>query len=78
MGDLVSLNVKTNVAEAEGVGSSSFSGILVPRYLHNHMVKDIVPIHNWVITMFSTVVLFLWSSLRTMRGRNFCCLTLLS
>ena len=51
------------------------SGILVQKYLHDRMAKNIAPIHNWEIAMFSTVVLFLWSSLRTIIGRDFCCLT---
>ena len=54
------------------------SGILVQRCPHDLMAKNISPIHNWAIAMFSTVVLFLWSSLGTMRGRSFGCFTCLS
>ena len=32
------------------------SGILVRRYLHDCMAKNIAPIQNWAITMFLTVV----------------------
>ena len=56
MGDLASLNVKKMLRRRRVLVCHLSSRILVRRYSPDRMAKNIAPIHNWEIAMFSTVV----------------------
>ena len=49
------------------------SGMFVCRYSQERMAKNMAPVHNCAMAMFSSVILFLWSWRITISGSAFCC-----